>query len=213
MSQEICKSLTKSSPKLPGSGSNLTGMTDAERPNAASRDAREDIDDLDFLSFVDFAVRKTTRAMPDVDPVSMKLVLELTRVASALVYDLESTVHRPGGWSWPGFRVLFVLWLAGPSEAKRVAKLSGMSRAAVSALVNTLERDGYVTRRRSEVDRRAVELRLTDAGLEAITATYAEHNRREQVWANALTKPERTILIGLLEKLASASSAELHARD
>lgn len=213
MSHEICKSLTKFDPKMPGSGSSLTGMTDTSRLDAASRDDHRDIDELDFLSFVDFAVAKTTRAMPDVDPVSMKLVLELTRVASALVYDLESTVHRPGGWSWPGFRVLFVLWLAGPSEAKRVAKLSGMSRAAVSALVNTLERDGYVTRRRSEVDRRAVELRLTDAGLDAITTTYAEHNRREQVWVSALTKPERTILIGLLEKLASSSSAELHARD
>lgn len=213
MSQEICKSLTKFDPKIPGGGSSLTGMTDASRLDAARRDDLRDIDELDFLSFVDFAVAKTTRAMPDVDPVSMKLVLELTRVASALVYDLESTVHRPGGWSWPGFRVLFVLWLAGPSEAKRVAKLSGMSRAAVSALVNTLERDGYVTRRRSEVDRRAVELRLTDAGLDAITTTYAEHNRREQVWASALTKPERTILIGLLEKLASSPSAELHARD
>lgn len=213
MSHEICKSLTKFDPKIPGWGSSLTGMSDASRLDAASRDDLRDIDELDFLSFVDFAVAKTTRAMPDVDPVSMKLVLELTRVASALVYDLESTVHRPGGWSWPGFRVLFVLWLAGPSESKRVAKLSGMSRAAVSALVNTLERDGYVTRRRSEVDRRAVELRLTDAGLDAITTTYAEHNRREQVWASALTKPERTILIGLLEKLASSSSAELHARD
>ena len=188
-------------------------MTDTERTGDAIPDTDGNIDDLDFLSFVDFAVRKTTAAVPEVDPVSMKLVLELTRVASALVYDLESTVHRPGGWSWPGFRVLFVLWLAGPSEAKRVAKLSGMSRAAVSALVNTLERDGYVTRRRSELDRRAVELRLTDAGLEAITTTYAEHNRREQVWASALTRPERTILIGLLEKLATASSVEIHTRD
>ncbi|MGO4201679.1 MarR family transcriptional regulator [Rhodococcus sp. TAF43] len=188
-------------------------MTDAEREGGDGRATPENVDDLDFLSFVDFAVRKTTRAMPTVDPISMKLVLELTRVASALVYDLESTVHRPGGWSWPGFRVLFVLWLAGPSEAKRVAKLSGMSRAAVSALVNTLERDGYVIRRRSEVDRRAVELSLTDAGLDAITTTYADHNRREQVWADALTKPERMVLIGLLEKLATASSVEIHTRD
>ena len=51
-------------------------------------------------------------------------------------------MHRPRGFSWPGFRVLFVLRTAGPAEARQVAKLSGMSRAAVSALVNTLERDG-----------------------------------------------------------------------
>src|SRR5574340_530977 len=96
----------------------------------------ENSQDLDFLSFVDFAVRRTTGELPEVDPVSMRLGLALHRVTSAFVYDLEAAVHRPHGWSWPGFRVLFVLWLAGPSEAKTVAKLSGMSRAAVSALVN-----------------------------------------------------------------------------
>ncbi|MFE2119121.1 MarR family winged helix-turn-helix transcriptional regulator [Rhodococcus aetherivorans] len=174
----------------------------------------DDVDNLDFLSFVDFAVRKTTRVMPEVDPQSMRLVLELTRVASALVYDLESTVHRPQGWSWPGFRVLFMLWLSGPSDAKRVAQLSGMSRAAVSALVNTLERDGLVTRRRSERDRRSVELSLTQAGVDAITSTYAAHNTRERTWTSVLTKPEQTILIGLLEKLATAADdLDIHTRD
>ena len=54
----------------------------------------------------------------------MRLVLTLHRVTTALVYDLESTVHRPRGWSWSGFRVLFVLWLGGPLVAKRVAELS-----------------------------------------------------------------------------------------
>jgi DNA-binding MarR family transcriptional regulator len=82
-----------------------------------------------------------------------------------------------------------------------------MSRAAVSALVNTLERDGHVTRRRAEHDRRAVELSLTDTGHDAIISAFAAHNEREQAWASALTKPERTILIGLLEKLMTGAEA------
>jgi DNA-binding MarR family transcriptional regulator len=103
--------------------------------------------------------------------------------------------------------VLFVLWLAGPLEAKRVAQLSGMSRAAVSALVNTLKRDGLVSRTQADHDRRAVLLKLTDAGHDAITSAYQAHNEREQAWANALSKPEQTTLIGLLEKLATSSAA------
>ena len=91
---------------------------------------------LDFLGFVDYAVDRTGRELPEIDLAAMRLVITLHRVTSALVYDLESSVHRPRGFSWPGFRVLFVLWLAGPAEAKRVAELTGMSRAAVSALVN-----------------------------------------------------------------------------
>lgn len=165
----------------------------------------ESLAGLDYLSFVDFAVRKTTGELPSVDPVAMRLVLTLHRVTSALVYDLESAVHRPSGWSWPGFRVLFVLWLAGPLESKRVAELSGMSRAAVSALVNTLQRDGMVTRTQAEHDRRAVLLNLTESGHTAIVGAFRAHNEREQAWVSALTEPERATLIGLLEKLTNAA--------
>ncbi|MDX6355091.1 MAG: hypothetical protein QOF98_1994, partial [Streptomyces sp.] len=80
-----------------------------------------------------------------------------------------------------------------------------MSRAAVSALVNTLERDGLVSRSRSAHDRRAVALALTAAGHEAITSAFRAHNEREQAWAAALSKPEQTALIGLLDKLMSGA--------
>ncbi|MFF5989577.1 MarR family winged helix-turn-helix transcriptional regulator [Prauserella flavalba] len=164
-------------------------------------------DELDFLSFVDFAVTKTTSELGAVDPEAMRLVLTLHRLTSALVYDLESAVHRPRGLSWPGFRVLFVLWLAGPLESKRVAQLSGMSRAAVSALVNTLEKAGLVERRQAEHDRRAVLLSLTEAGHDTITQDYQAHNEREQAWANTLSPDERTTLIGLLHKLMTGAAA------
>ena len=108
--------------------------------------APAEIEKLDYLSFVDHAIRAASRELSEVDTAAMRLVLTLHRVTNTLVYDLEATVHRPRGWSWPGFRVLFVLWLAGPTEAKRAAELSGMSRAAVSALVKMLERDGLVER-------------------------------------------------------------------
>jgi DNA-binding MarR family transcriptional regulator len=165
------------------------------------------VEELDYLSFVDYAVRKTTAELPAVDPVAMRLGLTLHRLTSALVYDWESTVHRPRGWSWSGFRVLFVLWLAGPGEAKRIAELSGMSRAAVSALVNTLERDGLATRRQADHDRRAVIVELTEAGHEAITSAYEAHNLREQAWMSALSMPERETLLALLRKLMTGPEA------
>ena len=167
--------------------------------------------DLDFWSFVDHAIKTTRERMPDVDPLAMRLVMTLTRAASMIVYDVESSVHRPRGWSWPGFRVMFCVWLTAPVEAKRVAELTGMSRAAVSALVATLERDGLVAKERAPHDGRAVLLSLTDKGLDAITSDYRAHNNREQDWAAALTEDERRTLIGLLDKLA-AHSAHSEAR-
>lgn len=164
-------------------------------------------EELGYLSFVEYAVRRTTTELPGVDPEAMRFGLTLHRLASALVYDWESTVHRPRGWSWSGFRVLFVLWLAGPLEAKRVAALSGMSRAAVSAVANTLERDGLVTREPADHDRRAVTMALTTTGHDAIAGAYQEHNHRERAWASSLSAAEQATLIALLEKLITGPAA------
>ncbi|WP_067682890.1 MarR family winged helix-turn-helix transcriptional regulator [Nocardia miyunensis] len=160
---------------------------------------------LDYVSSVEFAVEKADRELGPIDPTAMRLVLTLHRVTTALVYDLESSVHRPRGWSWSGFRVLFVLWLGGPLEAKRVAELSGMSRAAVSALVNTLERDGLIEKTRADHDRRAVQLTLTAIGHDAFTGAFPAHNEREQAWAGTLSGPEQETLIGLLDKLMNGA--------
>ena len=81
---------------------------------------------------------------------------------------------------------MFCLWLTAPVEAKKVAELTGMSRAAVSALVATLERDGLVAKDRSLDDGRAVQLSLTAKGLQAITSDFHAHNSREREWAAAL---------------------------
>jgi DNA-binding MarR family transcriptional regulator len=104
--------------------------------------------------------------------------------------------------------VLFVLWLVGPSESKRIAEWAGMSRSATSALVKTLIRDGLVASERSTTDGRALTVSLTSAGHSAITDRFAAHNRREQHWTNALTGPERLLLTGLLQKLTTANDQD-----
>lgn len=165
-------------------------------------------EELDFWSFVDYAVERASGELSDVDPDAMRLVLMLHRTVGMLVYDLESSVHRPRGLSWPGFRVLFVLWIAGPVESRRAAELTGMSRAAVSALVKTLERDGFVHRRHLEHDRRIVELSLSEQGASEIASTFAAHNRREQLWAEGLSREERQTMFVLLGKIMESPSVE-----
>lgn len=159
---------------------------------------------LDFGSFVRFAVERTREVAPDADTEATALVLALFRASSAVVYDLESAVHRPHGWSWAGFRLLFVLWLTGPLDAKDAARLSGMSRQATSTLANTLERDDLLSRERSGDDGRRVSYGLTVIGAEAIGRAFREHNRRERVWADVLTPEERSVVTSALVKLLSA---------
>lgn len=180
----------------------------SEQQQASGRRASgQRADRLDYWSFIDYAIDRSGRELPALDPVAMRLVLTFTRAASMIVYDLESGVHRPRGLSWPGFRVLFALWNAGPLEAKRVAELIGMSRAAVSALVNTLVRDGLVTRERAPHDGRAVLLELTARGREVISEAFATQNAREQEWASSLSEEEQRTLIGLIDKLVAGADA------
>lgn len=162
----------------------------------------------DFLTFPRHALAEVRRRLPELDVDALRLILMLHRVTNALVYDLESSVHRPRGWSWAGFRLLFVLWTSGPLEGKQVAALAGMSRAAVSNLVNTLDRGGLVHRETSPTDARAVLLSLTPDGAKQFEAAFHEHNAREREWASMLNRDERRQLITLLDKMARGAGEE-----
>ncbi|OLM21117.1 MULTISPECIES: MarR family winged helix-turn-helix transcriptional regulator [unclassified Pseudonocardia] len=161
-----------------------------------------------FLPFTEVALDRAGERMPGIDRSAMAMVLMLHRVASAIVYDLESTVHRPAGWSWSAFRLLFALWVAGAQEAGRCAELAGMSRAAVSALAKTLEAGGLVERTGDPRDRRTVVLGLTAEGTARLEETFGAHNRREADWAGLLTPEELATLNGLLAKLAAAAQEQ-----
>jgi DNA-binding MarR family transcriptional regulator len=165
------------------------------------------VEELDYRSYVDHAIAFTSRRLPNVDPVTMRLGLALRRLSSALVYDLESTVHRPRGWSWSGFRVLVVLWTTGPVAVHTVAQLSGMGRAAVSSVLLTLERNGLVSKLPSAADRRVIEVDLSSAGRRAVSSAYPAHNQRERVLVASLTSQEQRTLTRLLEKLLHGTAA------
>lgn len=170
--------------------------------------------DLDFESFVEFAHHRSTELADDLDHDAAWLVLALHRASAAVVYDLESTVHRPRGWSWSGFRLLYALWVAGPSETRHAAKVTGMSRQAVSALAATLERDGLLVRTPSPDDGRLVSYSLTDEGTSRVQEAYRAHNQRERLWADVLDPDEREVVVSALRKLLNSSArSEISTRD
>lgn len=157
------------------------------------------------LEFVGRAIPTTAERLPAIDRDAMQVVLLLHRVTNAIVYDLESTVHRPAGWSWSAFRAVFTLWVSGPLEPSRLAAQSGMSRQAVSALAKTLEADGLVERHAAERDARSVVLSLTPSGRDRLERVFADHNRRESEWAGVLPPAERRQLVASLAKLADSA--------
>jgi DNA-binding MarR family transcriptional regulator len=186
----------------------LGAAADAGNPGRGERCGCQQFYDQGMGHPAEVAVDTTAERLPGIDRSAMQMVLLLHRVASSIVYDLESTVHRPAGWSWSAFRLLFTLWVAGPHESRQVAHLSGMSRAAVSSLTKTLSASGLLARRSDERDRRAVILSLTERGADALETTFRAHNEREARWASLITEDELATLNGVLTKLARAAQGQ-----
>lgn len=60
----------------------------------------------------------------------------------------------------------------GPLAASEIARRTGLSSGAVTALVDRLERAGFVKRQRSETDRRSVYIRIADEAHPKIADLY-----------------------------------------
>lgn len=164
-------------------------MTEEQRPDIRyAEHARERLGDL----------------APDADPDVFALGYRLLHLAYMLLTDLESQVHRPRGWTLPGFRIMFKLWVLGPTRPARLAELSVMSRSALTNAVNTLERDGLVTRGRTPEDKRAVVIALTPRGRQAVREAFTAHASREAAWFATLAPAERDRLTALLGHLIAA---------
>lgn len=161
-------------------------------------------EDLDYWSFVELASRRLSARVGDHDAAATRVLLSLNRASDVVTYDLEAAIHRPRGRSWSAYRLVFVVWLAGPIEPKTAALLTGMSRAAVSNLAKPLVDDGVLLRTPDPEDGRSVRLELSDAGRAAIEETFRAQNEREAAWVDVLTPDEQETLVGLLNKLVTA---------
>jgi DNA-binding MarR family transcriptional regulator len=177
--------------------------TPADQPLPEPVPTAAGLPDLPDVRYAAHARDRLPALSPGADPDVFELGYQLLHLASMLIADLEAAVHRPRGWTLPGFRIMFKLWILGPTQPARLAELSVMSRSALTNAVNTLERDGYVERRRTPADKRAVFVALTPTGRNAITEAFTAHAARESAWFTALTANERTQLTELLRILVA----------
>jgi DNA-binding MarR family transcriptional regulator len=172
-------------------------------------------DGLTATDAFDYAAKFTRRAVervPALDSDSMLLFVLLARVARITSYDFEAAVHRPAGLNYSSFFLVALLAVNGPMEGTRLASASGMSRAAVSALAKTLERDGWLARGASPRDGRSVVLSLSADGAARIPQLFADLNAREQQWASQLSGDERAEFLRMLRLLLAGAPGDARSR-
>ena len=100
------------------------------------------------------------------------------------VNDFVAQAMRPAilsqGLTSASFDLLSAIWTADGRETQaEIGKRLGLSRATISEAVTSLVTNGYVTRRPSDTDSRAVSLELTPAGHKKVKAVMLEMKRIE----------------------------------
>ena len=152
-------------------------------------------------TFESRALARLVEEVTAVDPAIFAATFDLFRAANRLMQDFESTIHRPLGMTWAGFRVLFCIWVEQAVEPRDLARLCAISRATVSSVLNTLERDALVTRGRQSADRRVVTVVITERGRQRVKQAFERQHLREQQWLGELDREAIDGLVALLRHL------------
>lgn len=96
----------------------------------------------------------------------------------------SSDPRRPGAIPYAQVRALILLDAEGEATAGELARATDLTPGSVTAMLDQLEGQGIVARRRSERDRRLVVVTLTPAGAELLARKRAAWRRG---WEEAVT--------------------------
>lgn len=110
---------------------------------------------------------------------------------------------RPLGLSPRAFGVLSNLNVSEDQTQQQLADALGIHRNNMVGLIDKMESEGWVRRHRSEQDRRAFNIRLTDTGRTLVNRVQETIVVLEQTVTSDLSTEERATMAALLQRLAT----------
>jgi DNA-binding MarR family transcriptional regulator len=149
---------------------------------------------------------EAAKLFPALNPSACEVFLHLLRTADEAFRVTEEHFHARG-LSQGRFTVLMLLYdktcgLTHNFTPAQLAEKSGVTRATMTGLVDTLERDGMVTRRPHPEDRRQLSVELTKKGIAFIHSILPEHFRRISTLLSVLSENERRTMVRLMTKIS-----------
>lgn len=159
---------------------------------------------------------EAAREFPDLVPSATEVFLHLLRAGDEAFRIVDSDLAQHD-LSQGGFGVLMALWgncrraTSASARALSPAELAdrtGVTRATITGLVDTLERAGLVTRKPHHDDRRMLSVDLTPQGERLVAEILPRHFRRMAWLMEPLTERERKVFVGLLSKVMQRAGEE-----
>lgn len=171
---------------------------------------------------------EAAKEFPDLDPSAAEAFLHLLHTGDEVfaVSDRSLAGHNI---SHGRFGVLMLLWrsvqpraakllgedecVAGPRTPAELADAAGVTRATMTGLIDTLERDGFVKREPDPDDRRMMSVLLTSRGERFMQEFLPRHFKAIAAIMSTLTESERKTLVGLLTKVQQQTAVLNPSRD
>jgi DNA-binding MarR family transcriptional regulator len=148
-------------------------------------------------------IERIVQNSPELDARSLLAYNELTRTNRAFVSVLDRAAVDHG-MSVGRNLVLWVISQADPTKGMtpaEIARMADVTRATVTGLLNSLERDGLIVRSRSTADRRQVHVLLSPNAQRVIKQTWPKQSEQITRVMAALTEREKTALVDILRKI------------
>ena len=144
---------------------------------------------------------KAAEKYPTLNPSASEAFLHLLRTGDA-VFAAEGA-HLSGHEISQGrFTVLMLLNRCGESSTPaELAEEAGVTRATMTGLVDTLEKDELVTRKGDSADRRTVRVKLTASGRKLLDRVLPGYFALVAKMTQPLTLAERRQFVALLLKI------------
>lgn len=156
---------------------------------------------------------EASRKFPDLDPSAMEVYLQLLRTGDDL-YRLQNEYLSSHALSQGRFCVLMLLLEKGtestacaqglPGGSQSPAELAdqaNVTRATMTGLIDTLEKDGLVKREPDPNDRRMMSVELTPKAHAFMASMLPGFFRRIAGFMSNLSEDERRTLVQLLGKI------------
>jgi DNA-binding MarR family transcriptional regulator len=145
------------------------------------------------------------KKFPDLNPSACESFLHLLRAGDEAFRVIDAHFHSHG-LSQGRFTVLMLLFDKNNGEPHsltpaQLAEQSGVTRATMTGLIDTLERADMVVRTPDPADRRQVSVALTEHGLRFLQSMLPEHFARINTLLEPLSENERRTLVRLLGKI------------
>ncbi len=152
-------------------------------------------------------LRRLAQRFPGLDTRAIETCIALLRASHDLSGAYEAHLGRHG-LSLGRFTVLVRLYTSEDTERTGgltpadLAENSGVSRATMTGLLDTLEKDGLISREDHPEDRRMYTVRLTPKARQLIEGMLPDHYRRIAALMAPLSEEEHATLRELLAKVA-----------